>query len=137
MKTTLDVVDIVWKHLDQSSLKVAITGKIYKNGRPINSKVEDVVINSLPINNELLQEGVVNVNIFVPNKDHLIGGYQDNTQADHARLKTLASQAAGILNEVFVTASDVGFDVQQQAMIEDKEAKEHYINIRLSYYCVN
>jgi hypothetical protein len=135
MKTTLDAVDIVWKFLDASSLKTAITGKIYKNQRPLDSEAEDVVINSLPINNGQVQEGVMNVNIFVPNKPQQISERQDNTIADHARLKELATLATGLLKDIFLVATDCGFDVQQQSVIEDGET--HFVNIRIDFYSIN
>lgn len=137
MKTTLEIVDIIYKYLDESSLKPTITGQIYKNDRPVNSRLEDVVINSLPINNEQLQEGVINVNIFVSNQVHKINDVQDDTQANHPRLKQLSALACGILKDVFLVISDCGFDIQQQNMLPDETAKEHFINIRLKYYGVN
>lgn len=134
MTTTLDAVDIVWKRLNESPIKAAITGGIYKK-RPLNSSLEDVVINSLPISALQLQEGLVNVNIHVPNLVITNGTVQDPTQPNHARLKALATIAALSLNDVWI--DDVHFTIQQQTVFEEPEINEHYVNFRLLFYAVN
>jgi hypothetical protein len=135
MKTTFDVEDIIWQHLNGSSLDSAITGNIYKVKRPFNSNVEDVVINVLPLNNLELQTGVINVNIFVPNFVINVNQAQDHTQPNRARLKLLTGLAIGLLEEIWV--DDYTFTVQQQILFEDPESKSHYSNIRLDFYNIN
>lgn len=139
MKTTLDLVDITWKHINASPLKEAISGGVYKFKRPTNSEAEDVVINSLPITNGQLQQAVVNVNVFVPNKVQSIGGYQDDEQPDTKRLKLLAELATSDLVDVWEPEDSYGvnYDVQQQTVIQDDDSKQYYINIRLQFYSVN
>jgi hypothetical protein len=134
MKTTLDLVDVVYNELKSGPLKTAINGGVYKYTRPLNSSLEDVVINSLPITNEQLQQAIVNVNVFVPNQDLSIGGTQNNT-ADHVRLKTLAALAVEELKDNI--SGDYTWDVQQQTVIQDDESDSYYINIRLQFYVSN
>ncbi|RPE05554.1 hypothetical protein EGT74_24535 [Chitinophaga lutea] len=136
MRTTLDVVDIVWQWLNASPLKAAITGGIYKY-RPQNSTSEDVVINSLPITGEQVQEGVVNVNIHVPNPILNSNGTQDQSQANHPRLKELASIAVESLTDIWVESAEVNFTVQNQMVFPEPDNNEHYVNIRLSFISVN
>lgn len=135
MKTTLDLVDIIWDRLNSSPLKASITGKLYKHRRPVNSQSEDVVINSLPVNNEQLQQAVANVNVHVPNLELQVNGAVDRSQPDHTRLKSLAALAIESLQEVW--EDDYTYDVQQQLLIEDPEAGDHYVNIRLEFYNIN
>lgn len=135
MKSTLDLVDIVWQQLQTGALKAAITGDIHKHRRPANSQTEDVVINSLPISFQQMQEAIVNVNIHVPNLSIAVNGSIDNTQPDHARLQTLTTLAVADLTDTW--GDEYNFDVQQQILIEDKEAKDFYINIRLEFFNVN
>jgi hypothetical protein len=59
----------------------------------MNSDKEDVVINSLPINNSQMQSGVFNVNIHVPNLVLNINGNIDTTQPNHERIKQLTALA--------------------------------------------
>jgi hypothetical protein len=134
MKTTLDLVDIIWSAVNASALKAAINGGVYKHKRVLNSTKEDVVINALPITAEQIQNGIVNVNIHVPNlKVQTAAGVDD--QPNHTRLKALATIAVGVLEDTW--ADEYNFDVQQQILIEDKEANDYYINIRLEFFNVN
>lgn len=138
MVNTLELVDIVWARLNASVLKTgpdAITGQIYKNNRPLGSKTEDIVINSLPVNNLQLQTAIVNVNIHVPNLVLSINGTQDTTQPDHARLKTLTTLALAVLADQWT--ADYNYDVQQEVLIEEEEFHEHYINIRIEFFYIN
>jgi hypothetical protein len=134
MKTTFDMVDIVWQRLNGSQLKTEISGGVYKK-RPTGSQVEDVVINCLPVNNEDLQQAVLNVNIHVPNITIQANGVQDSSQPNTERLQELAALAIETLSDVWV--GDCNYDVQQQGMIEDPEAGDHYVNIRLEFFNIN
>lgn len=136
MKSTLDIIDILWKLIEDSSLKEEITGNVYKHERPAGSKKEDVVINSLPINNLQLQESLVNVNIYAPNGSVKAGGVQNDTVA-HERLQELTAIATGVLDDVFNQVEDTGFDVQQMVLIKDDTTGEFYMNIRITTYNIN
>src|SRR5688572_11465347 len=99
MRTTFDIVDIIYPVLKtNAALTAALTGSVYKtDGRPINSDKEDIVIGSLPINNEQLQQAVMNINIHVPNLDLLLNGVQDKTKPNLKRLKELTALVIGII----------------------------------------
>jgi hypothetical protein len=133
MKTTLDTNNVLFEALKNSSLKSAITGKVYKGKRPINSNTEDVVINSLPITNEQLQRSVSNVNIFVP--DINVSGSAIDKVPNYVRLKQLmvfaeSDLSAGISGEFL-------WSIQQQTVIEDNESDSHYVNIRIDFFVSN
>jgi hypothetical protein len=133
MITTLDIVDIGWDRLHGGILSQTITGGVYKHERPINSDKEDVVINSLPINNSQMQSGVFNVNIHVPNLVLNINGNIDTTQPNHERIKQLTALAIVELTDVWL--NDYNFDVQQQNVIQD--TNDTYSNIRLDFFNIN
>lgn len=137
MNTTYDAEDFVWHIVNDSALKTAITGGVYKRKRPMNSNLEDVVVSAITMVNLDLQEGFLNVNIHVPNL--LVGTQfgQDNTQPDHARLKELSSIAASILKEVWSEDGQTHFEIQQQTVFEEEETNSHFTNIRLLFYSVN
>jgi len=135
MKTTLDLVDILWTFLSGSAVKDEITGGIFKHIRPVNSDKEDVVINSLPNVNKDLAEAVCNVNVFVPNKSQLLNGVQDKSQPDSARLKELATLLSITLEDQW--GEDYNFDVQQSVLIRDETSGGWYYNIRLNFYSIN
>jgi hypothetical protein len=135
MKTTLELVNIIWQVLTVSPVKEEITGGIFKHIRPLNSEKEDVVINSLPNLNTDLSQAVVNVNVFVPNKTQNLNGAQDNSQPDAARLEELAGMATDALKDQW--GDDYNFDVQQSVLIRDEEGGSWYYNIRLNFYSIN
>lgn len=135
MKTTLEVIDIIWQLLNGSPLADAITGGVYKNLRPLNTAKEDVVINCLPVNNAQLQQGVANVNIHVPNLILNVNGVQDKTQPNHARLQLLTGLAIQELLNVW--EGDYNLDIEQQTIFADEEANSHYSNIRIQFNNIN
>ena len=135
MITTLDIIDIVWNKINSSALKNAVSGGIYKIQRPAGSKVEDVVVNSLPINNLDMQSAIINVNIHVPNIKIAVNGVNDTFQPDFVRIKTLASVAVPVLTNMW--AGDYNFNIQQQQVFSDETAMEHYINFRIDFFNIN
>lgn len=137
MITTLTAVDTVFQQLAASAIKTAISGGIYKK-RPLNSRLEDVIINSPTINATQLQEGLVNVNVHVPNLVISVNGVQDHTQPDTLRLQQLVDMAVLSLTDTWQNDGDINFTVQQvSGLIEEAENDSHYVNIRLLYYAVN
>lgn len=132
MITTIDLEDLLYQHLKAGALDTATTGGLYKRDMPINSIKEDVVINSLPVNNLQLQTGLVNVNIHVPNltvTQNSVSQKISNT----VRLKQLANLAISELNEVAI--GDTFFYIQQQMLFTEEDSS--YINIRLDIYNIN
>jgi hypothetical protein len=138
MKTSYDLVNIVWQKLHSTASLVSdptkLTGGIYKK-RPTNSNKEDIEVNSLGVTNEQLQRGVINVNVFVPNKPVDVNGIQDTQQPDFVRLKELTDLAVATLKDVNV--GDYSFDIQQQNMIQDQDTSEYYSNIRIDFFYIN
>ncbi|WP_160067601.1 hypothetical protein [Sphingobacterium bovisgrunnientis] len=75
---------IIWN----STLKTNISGAVRRYLRPTNSNNEDVTINVLnPIDFEQLQEGIFNVNVFVPNPE-----YSATVDGKAVRLRDLPNQ---------------------------------------------
>jgi hypothetical protein len=134
VKTGLDIVDIVYAKLRDSSLDTEITGAICRK-RPINSKLEDVVLNCLPVPNSQYQQTVVNVNIYTPNKTQNFTGGVDNSQPDIVRLKMLTNIAVTILKDN--VGADYIFDIQQTVGPIQGDNNDHYMNIRLNFYSEN
>lgn len=134
MKTTFDTDDVLFDVLKTSSLKNEISGKVYKRQRPVNSNLEDVVINSLPITNEQLQQCISNVNIFAPDIEIAVDGVVDKV-ADLVRLKELADLAVSDLTDSI--SGDFTWDIQQQTLIKDDESSSHYVNIRIQFFVSN
>lgn len=133
MKTNFDTVNILWKLLDNdSSLKTTQKGGRFKYARPAGSTGEDLVINSLPISNELLQQSVLNVNIYAPNESVKIKGVESEAPGSK-RLEELTKMVTSIIDDYYDPAEDIGFDVQQIVLIQD-DTGEWYNNIRVTTY---
>ncbi len=136
MKTTLDLVDDIFELLDITPVhNVMLSGDVFLNERPDNHKNECIVINSLPVTGEQLQRGVVNVNITVPNLKLTINGQPDNSQPNRARLKAISAVVIPILEDAFVNDTVTG--IQTITLVNDKEIKEHFLNIRVETNSIN
>jgi len=135
-KTSLDVIDFLYPLVKDALFNDTEkpNGTLYKNQRLVNSQLEDVVINSLSINREDIQQGVLNVNIYVPNLKISKTGSTDNSQPNMARLKYLAHLLnTYFLGEVWAEDSSYVFNVQQDNIFEDTN-NQHYINFRIEFY---
>jgi len=129
MKTTFDVMDIIWQKLNQA-IASQISGKIYKLKRPLNSKLEDVIINTLPLSSDQMQQCVVNVNGYVPNKTVKIDGVT-NEVPDTIRLKAITELISTHLKEII--SDTYYFFISGQQTIHDESNNEYYINIRVDF----
>lgn len=109
----------------------------------LNSSVkEDVIIEPLAMTYPgALQQGVKNINIFVPNlKLPFVGGGVDESQRNQPRIAELERL---VLN-AFTPASDsddaIYFDgynfTYQQAQIYADTNNQHYINVRIEYNAI-
>ena len=134
MKTQFDQIATLYAILNDSSLKIAISGGLYKLRRPVNSSQEDVVINSLSIGEGNLQRGIVNVNIHVPDLVVKLNGEVQN-QPNIKRLGELSSLAHDILAEV--STSTYSIFIQSSTIIEERAINAHFQNIRLIFTFYN
>jgi len=130
MKTVDDAIDVVWKQVN-NCLAGSISGGIYKITRPFDSKLEDVVINSLPINGESVQSCVIYINCHVPNLTLKIKGKIDNSFPDNLRLKSLT---ASIISQVDLISTPGTFQfVENQAILKTEGVSEYYSSIRIQF----
>lgn len=137
MRTTFDLEQILYDRLKTGDLASEITGSIYKRQRIPASQLEDVVIISLPVNADQIQEAVVNINIHVPNIEVTANGVTNPDQPNFERLQSLADLAKLELDDVYETQIGYYFNVQQQNVFSDEEAGDHYINFRIVFNSFN
>lgn len=74
MRNTSDQENILYNLIKNSSLNASLNGGIYKGERPNNSKKEDTVISAMLTSDGTLQQGVSNVNIYIPKIEVKIDG---------------------------------------------------------------
>lgn len=128
MKSTRAAINEVIKALlNASTVKNAITGVIARR-RPINSTKEDIIVNALPLNFDQLQEGIVNVNIHVPNIEVTQNGIVDKEYPNYPRIQVLIDLVLPVLKDYI--GGGFYFTIQQENVIEERQSS--YANIRLS-----
>ncbi|TXK52389.1 hypothetical protein FVR03_01345 [Pontibacter qinzhouensis] len=108
-----------------------INGRIWQHQRPANSDTVDIVVNSLALTNQQLQQGVVNVNIHVPNQVNVIGGKQDSTMPDLAKMLEIGKIVTGILETNW--QYDFHTEIYQPGQ-PYQDGAGWYLNIRVMYY---
>lgn len=132
MKTTLDVLTVVYKLINTSALKTMITGSIYKTVRPYSGK-EDIAINCLPMTGvgQGPQKCTVNVNIHLPAQKLEQNGKVTNIPND-LRFKELLTVAVPLL-EQFKGDDYTAWLTNQSNPIAEEEVGEFYINLRIEF----
>lgn len=125
-RTVLDGKQWILELLLKAKVNEFVNGRIYKDNRPIDSNKEDIVINSLTMDNELLQNGVFNINCYVPKKSITINGITQYHK-DNRRLKEIADKVYQVINDVW--EDDYNLDVETHQDFE--EQNENYYNFRV------
>ena len=126
-RTVLDGKQWILEFLLAAGVQSSISGKIYKDKRPSGSTKEDIVINSLTMTNDYMQNGVFNVNIYVPMISVTINGVTQ-LQKNNARLKQLADLVYPVLDDAWTNNYNVDIDNHQ----DFEEANENFYNFRVS-----
>ena len=131
---SIELDDILYRILSTSSaVTAAISGDVYVMGeRPENSKLQDVVINTLTAGGENRpQIATSNVNIHVPDLKVTIGG-QPQRKADRETLRTIVAAVKGALKAAQVEGLTIALGAENT--IREVNAPEHYANIRVEWF---
>lgn len=112
------------------SLGLVVDG-IYRYSKPVDKK-DDVyiVINSLPVNNGILQKCFINVNVHVKDMNGK-EGYADSNKLDYL---------SGIIADHFtddVIDGNIIMQFKEQNTLPESELKSHYSNIRVKVFMLN
>lgn len=125
-KTALDGKQWILDILLKNKIDQFIGGKIYKDQRPADSTAEDIVINSLTITNDYLQNGVFNVNCYVPMLTIKVGDITQKRK-NYPRLKAVADAVYQSLNDVW----GEGFNLVVVNHQDLQEGDLNYYNFRI------
>ena len=133
-KTVFDGKQWILDLLLLGSVKTTINGGVYIDRRPTNSVKEDIVINNLTMTNDFLQDGVFNVNCYVPylsvKIDNIIQ-FMPNT----ARMNVITKAVYSILEEQYSNSFNLAV-VNHNTFEEDTE-KANFINFRINLKAFN
>lgn len=124
-----DINSLIYRILKESDIALQISGGLYSRSRPDDSVLEDIVVNTLSLTTEYTpQEGVVNINIHIPDIKVNING-KTNSKLNAERLEQLSKAVCDIIENVKMQ----GFNISISAvnLIEESERQEHYANIRV------
>lgn len=122
IKTDIDIKDDIYGWLSGSALVGLISGKVYKDARPMNSDKEDIVISVLARDaGPQVQYATVNINIYVPD---LRRGQE--AVEDIPRLRTLSTSAATLLE--YKNANGAVYELDSQEILAVNGTDWHVIN---------
>lgn len=124
----------IFELLNQGNIKSVISGLIYKDKRPIGSTKEDIVINSVAMDGSFLQDGVFNVNCYVPMLSVNINGITQN-MPNTIRMDIVSKAVYPILEDVF--RPQFNLTVVNHTTFEEEAEKATYINFRINLKAYN
>lgn len=131
-KTGKQIQGDVYRLLRDSTLYTMISGEVYRNGmRPRDSRAEDAVVTFTAGFPTEIQEGVVTVNIYVPDIDPYKNGVMVEDGQRTEELERLAQQWVDSLS---AEVSCYKFDLRQTIYTEEESAiNQHFVVVKLGY----
>ena len=128
MKSTFEILDVLYLILNESKIPGLISGIIYKGSVDSKSQKEDIEINVLTNPNGYLQAGIANINFYC--LDSTIN--LPNTK----RMKEIIMELIKLLDNK--SRDNFFFQVENQTgPFKDQDRdKMHYANIRLTYQTI-
>jgi len=136
MKSQNDILTIIYKLINTIVPITSLNGGVYKNTRPTNSDLEDVVISCINgVNAKFLQDGGLYVKIFF--KDL----FQNNTWIqDTVRASVMEYLLFDLSNKLFLI-NGLSFDIRSREIYcesvksesGDTGAKQHYAILKINY----
>jgi hypothetical protein len=131
MKQTFDTDTILYQILNSPTITGAISGKVYKRQRPLNSDKVDIVVNTIDLTqNYAPQIGASNINIHVPDQTISVNGVQQKF-ADEIKMKSVSALVLDLIRSTIVPG--LSMTVEAQNIIQEVEINQHYVNIRISW----
>ena len=134
MKTVFDAKQWILETLLSGGAKDVVNGGIYKDQRPTDSVKEDIVINDVAMDGSYFQDGIFNVNVYVPFLNVKVQGV-NQTQPDHNRIRVIASGIYPILDKVYT--KDFNMAIVGHRSYTETALKANYINFRINLKAYN
>lgn len=132
MKTAKEIQDDVWRLLRDSILADELSGGMYKPGyRPRDSRKEDAIVKYTTGISDQIQEGIVTINIFVPDIDP----YNDGVMVeDGNRTTQIERMAQDWVDQIATEVSDYDISLSEPIYTEDEpDIDQHFVVVRLNY----
>lgn len=131
-RTGKDIQDDFYRMLKGSALDTAVSGTVYKNGyRPRDSRLEDITVTFTTATARQVQEGVVTVNIYVPDIDPYSNGVYVE---DGARTMALERSAMDWFDGISRSAAPMRLRLQETVYtMADTDLRQHFIVMRIRF----
>lgn len=128
-KTASQVESDIYALLLASELKTKIGGSIYKEGmRPVNAETEDAVLSFLAGLDGQIQEGVLNLNIYVKDIDN---GERDLVR-NITRLRELEATANSFIQGLVASEYRISLGSTIQSF-KAEGIKQHFVNVKIKF----
>ena len=129
MKTTIDINDILYPIINVASVKATIDGGVYRNKKPLNSELRDVVI--IPLSNyvgeEIMNDATVIVNCFCKNFT--------NGTPDITKLRAIINAVVAVIEAYNNTSNYYVFEITNQILLQDvDQISMSYANLRINCF---
>ena len=127
MKTTIDISDILYPIINVASVNNTIDGKVYRNKKPLNSELQDIVI--IPLSNyvgdEIINNATFMVNCYCKN---FVNGTPDIT-----KIRIIIDAVIAVIEAYNNTSHYYIFDITNQILLQDTDQiSMSYVNLRLN-----
>lgn len=116
MKSTFDIMDLVFKVVNVSAVTTTLDGRVYRTSRPLESVVRDIVVLALPISGGAdvdLQGCVMIVNCYA--KDLAPG------RPDEAHLKPTTAAVIAAIEGYTATSKYLDLEPTSQGVMADMD----------------
>ena len=128
IKTSFDILDVLFPVVNVDGVNDVIDGAVYADKKPLDSKLQDILLqvqsNANP--DGLVQQAVVNINCFCRN-------LESDGLVDRENLKTITNAVITALNNYTETTEYFNFDLIWQVILPDSDDKVmSYSNIRIN-----
>ena len=132
MKTSFELEQTLYRALDVSAIKNAISGGIFLGDtRPVDSDNEDITINTITISTDACpQTATSNINIHVADVETKVNG-KVHMVANRIRLKALSDK---VLNQLRITQfTGMKIVPMMMSVLDEPSIHQHYANIRVDW----
>ena len=122
----------VYSLIRNSRLAASVSGGVYRDGyRPRDSRLEDIVVTFVAADARQIQEGCVNVNVFVPDIDPFNNGVWVE---DGARTAEIESALDDFISGIDPSSTDYLFRLREAVFtLEDPGTRQHFVTARMSF----
>ncbi len=131
----IEIKEAFYTLLEASELSEMISGSVYRDRRPLNSRVEDVVISVLATGAGQIQQFMLNVNVYVPDVKR-----EKEFIYNEERVKSLMRKGLEVLERgvMVYSSADTGgrefglrYTLESQKLYEVNGADFHAINHKI------